>query len=99
MKLWNGRLWARASLVACALLLGTMLAGPVQPVAATEAAVCPDSEGECTPLEDFGYCLGHAWEEYVECVDGAGNLKKIGCGWALIAEVVSCFFDLNRALK
>ena len=98
MKLSNGRL-AQALILAVALLLGAMVAGPLQPVAAVEVAECPDSNGECTPLEDFGYCLGHAWDEYVECVDDAGVLRRVGCGWALLAEVISCFVDLNRALK
>jgi len=90
----------RASVFALALISGAVLIAVARPAAAAEVAACSDTtpnNTECTPLQELGYCLGHAIDEYVECVDDAGVLKRTGCNWALAYDVIECFYELKRA--
>jgi hypothetical protein len=94
------RIVASSSLFAVALLLGTALALVPNPAVA-EDGNCSDTTPdirECTATEEFAYCLLDVYGEYVDCLNEAGLLKKVGCGIEYELDTLTCMTDLAKAL-
>ena len=92
---------ASSSLFVGVLLFGAALALAHRPALAAEAGQCSDTtpdNRECSATEELAYCLFDVYGEYIDCLEEAGLLKKVGCGIEYELDTLKCLGDIALAL-